>query len=111
MNILKTEDGSYVSPELNEVDKAIYDIIGPQIDGLKNKPNLTYDDDQDNVLNCSSSGTEEVQNRKKDILIMDIVLPSVTSQNEEIQNLNKNIETNDEMIIESLIDDNSLPRN
>lgn len=54
INIMKTGGGSYVSPELNEIDKAIYDIIGPQIDGLKNN----YDDDRDNSLNCSSSCTE-----------------------------------------------------
>ena len=51
MNILKTGGSSYVS---NEVDKAIYNIIGLQIDGLKNN----YDDDQDNSLNCSSNCTE-----------------------------------------------------
>lgn len=29
INIMKTGGGSYVSPELNKIDKAIYDIIGP----------------------------------------------------------------------------------
>lgn len=38
---MKTGGGSYVLSDLNEIDKAIYDIIGPQIDGLSN----TYDDD------------------------------------------------------------------
>lgn len=41
MNIRKTGGGSYNPLTLNETDQIIYEIIGPQIDGLKNN----YDDD------------------------------------------------------------------
>ncbi|KAL1488650.1 hypothetical protein ABEB36_014450 [Hypothenemus hampei] len=51
MNILKTGGGSYISTELNNIEKEICEIIGPQVDGLQN----TYDDDSELQIESSSS--------------------------------------------------------
>ncbi|KAL1494645.1 hypothetical protein ABEB36_010214 [Hypothenemus hampei] len=51
MNILKTGGGSYISTELNNVEKEIYEIIGPQVDGLQK----TYGDDSELQIEFSSS--------------------------------------------------------